>query len=84
LPDIKNLLLVLFLIVTPSRRGFTCPVFKKTFVRGPSGMKGKQVLQEAGWIRPFQKETAKPVILTEYAHAPGLSAGNLKFAKPDS
>jgi beta-galactosidase len=34
--------------------------------------------QGAGWIREFQKETTKPVILTEYAHAIGLSFGNLE------
>jgi beta-galactosidase len=34
--------------------------------------------QGAEWIRQFQKETGKPVILTEYAHALGLSFGNME------
>ena len=34
--------------------------------------------QGAKWIRAFQKETTKPVILTEYAHAIGLSFGNME------
>ncbi|HBL73608.1 MAG: hypothetical protein A2W90_06315 [Bacteroidetes bacterium GWF2_42_66] len=34
--------------------------------------------QGASWIKEFQKGTNKPVILTEYAHALGLSFGNLE------
>ena len=34
--------------------------------------------QGSQWIMEFQKETNKPVILTEYAHALGLSFGNLE------
>ncbi|MGV8096846.1 MAG: glycoside hydrolase family 2 TIM barrel-domain containing protein [Mangrovibacterium sp.] len=33
---------------------------------------------DAEWIREYQKETTKPVILTEYAHALGLLFGNLE------
>ncbi len=34
--------------------------------------------QGAEWVKEFQRETRKPVILTEYAHALGLSFGNLE------
>jgi beta-galactosidase len=33
--------------------------------------------QSAAWVKNFAKETGKPVILTEYAHALGLSFGNV-------
>ncbi len=34
--------------------------------------------QTAAWIKDFSKETERPILLTEYAHALGLSFGNLE------